>query len=69
MQLVDLSPDAGLRGLCLVLIGWIDEDGYLREDDAEICNSLDIAPDQLGPRWVVAGLNPAGIFARICAIV
>ena len=65
MQLVDLSPDADLRGLCLVLIGWIDEDGYLREDDAEICNSLDIAPDQLGAALgLLRGLNPAGIFAR-----
>ena len=65
MQLVDLSPDADLRGLCLVLIGWIDEDGYLREDDAEICNSLDIAPDQLGTALgLLRELNPAGIFAR-----
>ena len=38
MQLVDLAPDNDLRALCLAMIGWLDEDGYLREDDTEICN-------------------------------
>ena len=65
MQLVDLAPDNDLRVLCLALIGWLDEDGYLREDNAEICNSLDIAPDQLeAALGLLRGLNPAGIFAR-----
>ena len=65
IQLVDLSPDADLRALCLALIGWIDEDGYLREEDTEICDSLDIAPAQLEVALkLLRGLNPAGIFAR-----
>ena len=65
MQLVDLSPEAGLREVCLALVGWIDEDGYLREDDTEICDSLDIAPALLEDALrLLRGLNPAGIFAR-----
>ncbi len=65
MQLIDLSPDAELRDVCLSLIGWIDEDGYLREDDGEICDSLDIAPTLLERALqLLRGLNPAGIFAR-----
>ena len=47
------------------LIGWLDEDGYLREDDTEICDSLDIAPARLAAALgLLRGLNPAGIFAR-----
>ena len=65
MQLVDLAPDNHLRALCVALIGWLDEDGYLREDDTEICNSLDIAPARLAAAMrLLRGLNPAGIFAR-----
>ena len=65
MQILDLSPEAGLREVCLVLVGWIDEDGYLREDDTEICDSLDIAPALLEEALrLLRALNPAGIFAR-----
>ena len=65
MQLVDLSPKAGLREVCMDLVGWIDEDGYLREDDSEICDSLDITQALLDEALqLLRGLNPAGIFGR-----
>ena len=65
MQLVDLAPDNDFRALCLALIGWLDEDGYLREDDSEICDSLDVTPARLAAALgFLRGLNPTGIFAR-----
>lgn len=50
------------------LIGWLDEDGYLREDDAEICATIGVAEAHL--HAVLAQcrqFSPAGLFARSLA--
>ena len=56
------------RELALIageLVGWLDEDGYLRESDAEICAGLEIAPPVLDAVLTACRrLSPAGIFAR-----
>jgi len=65
MQVIDASPDADLRHVCLALVGWIDENGYLRESNDEICAGLDITPAVLDAALtLLRGLNPGGIFAR-----
>jgi len=51
--------------VALELVGWLDEDGYLRESDAEICAHLNLEPALLSATLNhLQGFTPAGVFAR-----
>jgi len=51
--------------LALELVGWLDDDGYLRETDAEICNTLEVEPSLLIQTLSqLQGFTPSGVFAR-----
>jgi RNA polymerase sigma-54 factor len=51
--------------LALELVGWLDDDGYLRESDAEICAALEVEPSLLSQVLAqVQGFTPVGVFAR-----
>ncbi len=60
---LDLS--AGDRGIAMVVIGNIDDRGYLRATDEEIALQAGCAADQVARviEWV-QGLDPAGVCAR-----
>jgi RNA polymerase sigma-54 factor len=52
-------------GLALELVGWLDEDGYLRESDEEICAHFNLEPKLLSATLThLQGFTPAGVFAR-----
>lgn len=47
------------------LAGWLDEDGYLREGDDEICAALSLSQSDLDAVLTQCrALSPAGVFAR-----
>ena len=54
--------------LAVELVGWLDEDGYLRESDAEICATISVDSGLLRETLAVCrGFSPAGVFARSLA--
>ncbi len=54
--------------LAAELVGWLDEDGYLREADAEICATLSVDQGLLNATLAACrGFTPAGVFARSLA--
>ena len=54
--------------LAAELVGWLDEDGYLREGDAEICATIGVDEGLLHATLAVCrGFTPAGVFARSLA--
>lgn len=64
-QIADENLVPVIRQTCLALIEWIDEKGYLREDDKELTQTLGIdvyaLHEALG---FCRALQPAGVFAR-----
>ena len=64
-QIGEEIRDADVAALALELVGWLDEAGYLRESDAEICATLHV-PQALLDETLAAcrHLTPAGVFAR-----
>lgn len=64
-QIGDENLVASIRNTCLALIEWVDEQGYLREDDKELTETLGIdfydLDEALG---FCRKLLPAGVFAR-----
>ena len=59
---------AGDRGIAMVIIGNIDDRGYLRATDEEIAAQAGCAPEKAGRVVdVVQGLDPAGVCARTLA--
>ena len=64
-QIATLFADGTARQCAIELTGWLDERGFLRESDGEICATLGVAPDLL--QQVLARLQavePSGLFAR-----
>ena len=58
-QIAEEITDREIAALGIELTGWLDEDGYLRESDGEICSTiLHQTLKQL------SRLSPAGVFAR-----
>ncbi|MFZ4682813.1 MAG: RNA polymerase factor sigma-54 [Terrimicrobiaceae bacterium] len=56
---------AGDRGIAMVVVGNIDDRGYLRATDEEIAEQAGCAPEQVGRVIeMVQGLDPAGVGAR-----
>jgi len=56
---------AGDRGIAMVVVGNIDDRGYLRATDEEIAEQAGCAPEQAGRVIeMVQGLDPAGVGAR-----
>ena len=50
------------------LVGWLDDDGYLRENDAEICATLNVDETLLRETLAVCrDFTPVGVFARSLA--
>ena len=64
-QIGEEIRDPDMAALALDLVGWLDEDGYLRESDAEICATLHV-PQALLDATLAAcrGFTPYGVFAR-----
>ena len=64
-QIGEEIRDGDCAALALDLVGWLDEAGYLREADAEICATLHV-PQSLLDETLAAcrQLTPAGVFAR-----
>ena len=63
-----IGEEIGDRSMALLaadLVGWLDEDGYLRESDAEICATLKVEPAHLHDTLAYCRrFTPAGVFAR-----
>ncbi|MGC6475677.1 MAG: RNA polymerase factor sigma-54 [Parvibaculales bacterium] len=54
-----------LKPVCLALVEWLDDEGYLRENDAEICKALGVKVDVFREALSLCQqLQPVGIFAR-----
>ncbi len=57
--------DDGIKPVCLALVEWLDEDGYLREDDKELVATLGIDFKLLDKALIQCRrLLPIGVFAR-----
>ncbi len=64
-QLGALSVAPACRRLALDLTDWLDDDGYLREDDVEIARRIGVATaDVSRARSLLQSCEPAGIAAR-----
>ncbi|MGC6535397.1 MAG: RNA polymerase factor sigma-54 [Parvibaculales bacterium] len=64
-QIGEEMRDAAQAKLALELVGWLDEDGYLRESDAEICSTLGVPQEDLADvLHICQSFTPAGVFAR-----
>ncbi|MDB2668714.1 RNA polymerase factor sigma-54 [Alphaproteobacteria bacterium] len=66
MQQIRLSVLQGeAQRVALDLVGWLDDDGYLRDSDADLCEALACELENLHTAMaIVQTLEPAGIFAR-----
>ena len=66
LQQIRLSHLSGAALLLAVeLAGWLDDDGYLRDTDAELCENLACdLPTLQRALTVLRGLEPSGVFAR-----
>ena len=64
-QIGEEIRDTDMAALAVDLVGWLDDDGYLRESDAEICATLHV-PESLLQETLsqCRKLTPAGVFAR-----
>ena len=69
-QIGEEMRDAAQAKLALELVGWLDEDGYLRESDAEICSTLGV-PQRVWPMCCVSAkaLPPPVFLPAIWPIV
>lgn len=57
--------DEAIIAVGLSLTGWLDEDGYLRDPETEICAAHNLSPVQFhAVLEALQGLEPAGVFAR-----
>ncbi len=60
-----LTGDAELRGLAACLTDWVDDDGYLREDDTEIGRRLGASIERVAAaRALLQRCEPTGIGGR-----
>jgi RNA polymerase sigma-54 factor len=61
-QIREITAPNSIRDIALALTYWLDEDGYLRDDDAHILAALTISEDQLAQaKLVVQGCDPPGL--------
>ena len=64
-QIVEEISDRDVAALAVELTGWLDEDGYLRESDDEICETIGVERGLLHETLrQLGGFTPAGVFAR-----
>lgn len=64
-QIGEEMTDRDMAALAIELTGWLDDDGYLRESDAEICQTIGVAADLLQATLTrLQSFSPAGVFAR-----
>ena len=64
-QIAEEMSDRDVAALAIELTGWLDEDGYLRESDAEICQTIGVETGLLATTLAqLQSFHPAGIFAR-----
>ena len=64
-QIAEEISDRDCAALAIELTGWLDDDGYLRESDAEICQTIGVDAGLLHATLAqLHGFTPAGVFAR-----
>lgn len=64
-QIAEEISDRDIAALAVELTGWLDEDGYLRESDAEICSTIGVDNGLLHETLKqLCDFTPAGVFAR-----
>lgn len=64
-QIGEEIADREVAALAVELTGWLDEDGYLREGDDEICQTIGVEAAVLRETLAqVQAFTPAGVFAR-----
>ncbi len=64
-QIGEEISDRDIAMLAIELTGWLDDDGYLRESDAEICSTIGVDAGLLAETLkLVQGFTPSGVFAR-----
>ncbi|SMO65210.1 RNA polymerase factor sigma-54 [Melghirimyces algeriensis] len=64
-QIRYLTLDVSTKKVCQFIIGNLDEDGYLRVDDANLCKRFNLSRDHFEEALqVVQSLDPAGVGAR-----
>lgn len=64
-QLVRLPLPAPVAAIARTLCDWLDADGYLREDDAELASALAARPDDVAAaRAAILACEPTGCGAR-----
>ncbi|NBR50806.1 MAG: RNA polymerase sigma-54 factor [Alphaproteobacteria bacterium] len=64
-QIAEEIGDRDIAALAVELTGWLDEDGYLRESDDEICATLGVDRGLLHETLKqICNFTPAGVFAR-----
>ena len=63
-QIATLFADGTARQCAIELTGWLDERGFLREGEAEICATLGVAPDLL--QQVLARLQAVEPSGLVC---
>ena len=64
-QIAEEISDRDVAALAAELTGWLDEDGYLRESDDEICATIGVDSGLLHETLKqLCDFTPAGVFAR-----
>ena len=64
-QISEEIGDLDMAALAVELTGWLDDDGYLREGDDEICSTIGVDAGLLRETLTrLQGFTPAGVFAR-----
>ncbi|MBL6761916.1 MAG: RNA polymerase factor sigma-54 [PS1 clade bacterium] len=64
-QIGEEIADREVAALAVELTGWLDEDGYLREGDDEVCQTIGVEAAVLRETLAqVQAFTPAGVFAR-----
>jgi len=64
-QIAEEISDREIAALGIELTGWLDEDGYLRESDGEICSTIGVNNELLHETLKqLSRFTPAGVFAR-----
>ncbi len=54
-----------LKPLCTELVYWLDEEGYLRDDNQALCKAFSVSEAELQSALdFLRGLSPLGVFAR-----
>ncbi len=61
-QIREMAVPQLIRDVAMALIYWLDDDGYLRDEDEQIFEALNISQEQLSQaKQVIRGCDPAGL--------